>query len=146
MLKGYNDLSHSRVAGAGRVEVNSLAMLPSLADDFTGTVATFQSELAFTIDSAATPSAATDAWTGCALELAPYAKIKVMAVSDLADGDYTLIADCILPGGVLPELVVEANAFTEPFLKNGKCRLKLAYANGALLLHVPPRGLTVLVR
>lgn len=146
VLKGYNDLSHSCVAGAGRVEVNSLAMLPSLADDFTGTVATFQSELAFTIDSAANPSAATDAWTGCALELALYAKIKVMAVSDLADGDYALIADCILPDGVLPELVVEANAFTEPFLKNGKCRLKLAYANGALLLHVPPRGLTVLIR
>ena len=144
---GYNALGDMTLAGAGRVEVPSLADMPRLAADFAGTVATREHGLSFTLDPARNSTAATNAWTVCGLELSAGTRIAVDAVSPVTGGDFVLIANCVLPDGRLPELVLKNDANTSAcFRKNGSCRAKLVLENGALMLRVPPAGATIFLR
>ena len=142
VMTDYSDLSRMTVDGAGRVEVADLAAAPKFADSFTGTLVSREKTCAFTLDPAASRTAATDAVAvAAALELPKGTVVTVACTGALKPGTYALLATRGLSfaNDSNPELV-----FTGENPMGYK--MQLTVVDGTLALHVQSLGTQVIFR
>ena len=136
--KGYDPIggiSGAKIAGAGTVVVDAQAgTLPTVADDFTGTVDCQLSELAFTLSE----GSVVNPLTAKGGTIAFPAEVSISVSGDLTDGTYTLVqAAKIEPGTSF----VLSGAFDK------KLKLTLSATETAVTLVVKSRkGLLLIVR
>lgn len=142
VMTDYSDLSRMTVDGAGRVEVADLAAAPKFADSFTGTLVSREKTCAFTLDPAASRTAATDAVAvAAALELPKWMVVTVACTGALKPGTYALLATRGLSfaNDSNPELV-----FTGENPMGYK--MQLTVVDGTLALYVQSLGTQVIFR